>query len=239
MALLTAQDIYSRVTRLFGDEAGIQLTPNDVILWINDALEEIGNQNSNMPPATVQAFVNIPSADATGYSLPASVDGDPLWNSIIQVAIKRDAGSSSYYPLRYLSRLEFSQLAPGADAPVAGSDYSPGDPYFYTVSDLRDRIKIYPESSLTIANGLRIIYAPVASSVSALEDTIPTPPRFRQAVLDFVCYRAYEQDEDWAAADRKLSQFNTKIRQSLDHEVVVNNGVYPRINSVEDELYYG
>jgi hypothetical protein len=237
VALATVQDVYDRVTRLFGDEAGIQLTTNDIFLWINDALEEIGNQNTNMPPETATAYVDIPAADASGYVLPQSLTGDALWTSILQVSVRRSGGSDSYYPLRYLSRLEFSELYPGADAPVAGSDYSPGDPFYYTVSELRDRIKIYPESSLTITDGLKIVYTPVASAVSDLSDVLPVPPRFRQAILDFVRYRAYEQDEDWSAADRMLTMFNTKVQRSIDHETAVNNGVYPRINSVGDEIY--
>lgn len=232
MALSTVDDIYKRVTRLFGDEAGIQLTETDVLNWINDGLEEVHNK---IPGLQAQAayLADLPSAVPQGYLLPVDGGGNPVWLNIQEVAVKRSVGESSYYPVRYITRQEMAEYAPGWD----GDDYSTGIPVYYVLSDDNRYIRLFPESDVTLTDGLRILYTPVSSDVSSLTETIPIHNRFRQSLLDFVMFRAYEQDEDWAASDRKLQSFNMAVSAHLASSSWANESSYPSIRATAEDYY--
>jgi hypothetical protein len=49
---LNVTDIAVRVKRTFGDEAGVQIVDDDIIRWINEAQEEITNDNQGLLEAT-------------------------------------------------------------------------------------------------------------------------------------------------------------------------------------------
>lgn len=232
MALSTVDDIYKRVTRLFGDEAGIQLTEEDILNWINDGMEEIHNKVPSLP-AQSSYLADLPSADAQGYKLPVDGSGSQIWLNIQEVAVKRNVGDASYYPVRYITRQEMAEYAPGWD----GDDYSAGIPVYYVLSDDRDYLRLFPESDVTISDGLRILYTPTSPSVSALADTLPIHSRFRQAVMDFVMFRAYEQDEDWAASDRKLQSFNMAVSAHFDKAGWADESTYPSIRATAEDYY--
>ena len=60
-------DVLTRVRRTFGDEAGIQITQDDVIRWINDAQREAVMQNEGL----LQKVGYVAStADTQEYTLP-------------------------------------------------------------------------------------------------------------------------------------------------------------------------
>ena len=66
MVFATGNQIFARVKRQFGDEAGVQVTADDLIMWLNDAMREAVIQNGS-----VIKFFLVAASQAT-YSCRSS-----------------------------------------------------------------------------------------------------------------------------------------------------------------------
>jgi hypothetical protein len=115
MAALQVQDVKTRVKRTFGDEAGVQVTDADILMWINDAQRNIVRDNDNVLPTVGTANV---VAGQNNYTLPSDLYRvhTVKWNG---------------YNLKSLSWQDFNTKFQGWES--TDSLYSQGQPTFYTL----------------------------------------------------------------------------------------------------------
>src|ERR1700754_1278132 len=125
---MNVEDITTRVQRLFGDEAGVQIDTTDMIRWINDGVRTIlyGNESLLQKIGTADAVAN-----QSQYDLPA----DCL---ILRSINYMGAGDSSYLKLKGLTLNEFDEYMNGWD----GGVYGTGTPIVFMV--YADKITLFP-----------------------------------------------------------------------------------------------
>lgn len=221
-AILQVSDVLSRVRRLFGDADAVQIADTDVINWCNDAQDEIFDQLDDY--AWTEAVMNTVASYDNSYSLPTN------YYKILSVAVKTQASSTSYYQLKKLSLEEANLYAPG----YRGSDWPQGTPQYWTDGPL-NTIRLFPAPDTAITNGLRITYMSGPAALSSVNDVLSVPAYLRNAVVDYVMARCYEQDEDWNSADRKMQAFQDAVRERAERHKEA--GVYPHILvSVDDYI---
>lgn len=217
MTGLTPAAILARVQRLFGDEAEIQVTTADVVMWINDAQRECIMQSENL----LQTSGLLSSvANQRDYTLPTNLY--TLQN--VGYRTNTDAGSS-YYPLRYLSPKAFSEYLPGFD----GNDMGAGTPTFFTRGYVEGKLSLFPIPDFAYANGIQLVYSRYSSDIVDINGTIDLPEYYHQYVLEYCLMKAYEMDENWEASDRKAQYVQSTLDFNNNREAWFGREVYPSV----------
>lgn len=218
---MNVQDVFNRVRRTFGDEAGVQITDADLLRWINDAQLQISIDNESLLEATGTTDIESGVAE---YALPDNM------NILRSLAYKG-------FRLKVLSFQEFNEYIDGFDAPDATNPYGIGVPQVFMV--YANTITLFPTPNETTAAGLKVYYSKHPDSIGTLADALTVPDRYHNAVVDYCLQQSYELDEDMQKADRKQLQFNESVTRMRGQEKWTSQEYYPSITTLPEDETYG
>lgn len=200
----TVADVMKEVKRIFGDESGVQLEDNDIIMFVNDAANEINRRNKiNKATSTSTSVVN-----QQDYTFPAQ--------NILQI-------ESIHYDGQRIPNMSFAQAeeeiianssVPNTGSPVVWYEWG-GKFSFYPVPSTAKPITIYFTAQIV----------PVTIST----DLLPVPDKYYNDIVRFVLQQAYEMDEDWSASQAKAQQFDASLSDAAEEERTAANMTYPVI----------
>lgn len=186
---VTAQSIIRRVAETLNDTTSIRWPVAELVRYLNDAQREVGTYR---PDALVtNATVNL--APGSKQALPS--------NGIKLMDIVRNA-STSQRAVRMTNRQILDAQIPNWHSVTGATEilhfiYDPRDPLVFYV---------YPPAAVSGAS-VYMIYAgtPAAltepadgSTYSAVTGNIGIPDIFANALVDYVLYRAYTKDTEYA-----------------------------------------
>lgn len=222
MAALTVSDIFTRVQRLFGDEAGVQVVEGDVIRWINDAQRECVMQHEGL---LMKEDFEDTVAGTAEYSTPTDC-------FVLNHVSYKDSSSGSYYPLRYLPLQAMNQYAGGWD----GNDYSSGYPQVFT-KDTNDKIILFPRPDKAITSGIKFTYSRYPIDLTDNADAIDLPHYYHSYVEHFCMMKAYEMDEDWESADKKAQLLQSTLDFNNNRESWFGRETYPSVTPMLEDYW--
>jgi len=183
----TAQDVHDYVTRVFGDESGVQLTNADIIRWINDGQLSIADTNHVLPATATMAI----TAGTATYSLTS-------------ITPKIDEIASILLNGRRVGNIPIAQ----AEESISLADpegVEVGAPQFwYTWAG---DITFWPKPGQNYTMTIRYIALP--DEVTQLTDTLSLPDDCFTDIVNYVLVKAYEMDENtelMAAKAQELAQ---------------------------------
>jgi hypothetical protein len=209
----TAGFVTAAVKRQFGDEAGVQITDNDIIRWINEAQQEILSTNRVFKAKAVSNLV----AGTYEYGFPTEnmLDVQSIWVD----GVKIDYMSFQDFEeniLRTDPRREVKQ-APTMWTEWAGS------------------FVFWPTPDTDIANGITVFFTKGPTEVDAVGDLLSVPDTYVNRIIEFCTARAYELDEDYQASSMKLSQFTQGVSSLAEDETMPSVDTYPTITVLRDD----
>jgi hypothetical protein len=202
--------VKAAVTRVFGDESGVQIEDNDIIMWVNDATEEITNRNKILKGTSTLASV----IGQASYTFPAV--------QIHEVeALHYDGG---VLPNMTFAQAEESLVGNGSLMTQAGTPelwYEWGGTFsFWPVPNAVKTITLY--------------YTLRPVRITGMGDTLTIPDKYYQNILNYVLQKAYELNEDWVASQAKGQQFDASVADMGEEERNAQNLTYPVITLVGD-----
>ena len=214
----TVQNVFDYVTRLFGDEAGVQIQLSDILTWINMGQREIFIQNP------------VNKASATISLVKDQQEYDPSSLNILQIQSIWINGN----PIEHKSFQEAEQYIVSQDT----QNVSRGLPVIWW--DWAGNILLYPTPDNNYANYMKVFYLKAATLVAAATDTLSIPDQFFNRLCEYVMSQAYEQDEDSQNSQFKLGQFQQGLDLLAEKEDRVAENYYPVITELyEDNDWYG
>lgn len=206
---ITVDDIFIRVKRTFGDEAGAQIENADILRWANDGQLDIARKTQCIVKTEIYNTtngvyeVNIPPAFL--FFLRATCDG------------------------RLLSPISYQEL--DARYPNRAETYPTGVPEYITF--IGNTMYLYPAPVASGVGNLLVIYAARPAILVNTADNLEIPDRFYETLIRFCLMRAKELDGDWEAArifqksyEEELQGINTELENS-------NDSSYPVIRETE------
>lgn len=206
----TYGELSHEVRRLFGDESGVQLEPGDILRWAIQAQQEIVTRNKVLKDRAVATAV----AGTDTYDFPP-VD-------IYEIASFQMDG----------------QLLPNMDYPDAERRIMAADPdrtetgrplFWFTWGD---KFWLWPKPDKDYQ--LTLLYTRVPTKLTGDDaQVLDLGDEYFPAIVDFVLAKAYEMDEDWQAAQAKLTSFENAINQQGEKERDAADMTYPVIAEVE------
>lgn len=188
----TANDVITRAGVLLGDTAKGRWTDAIFYLWINDGLREIITRRpfahqTRGTVALVQGHRQTTPSDCLAViDIPYVVGGN---------AITR------------MNRLLLDVEDPDWVTSVTG-----GAPIHFDVNpEVPGEFIVYPAQEPTPGRSVAIVYGKEHDAITATANPITIDPRYFNALVDYVVYRAQEEDSDNVAnaarADRSYKQF--------------------------------
>ncbi|MGS2592245.1 phage adaptor protein [Streptomyces hebeiensis] len=218
---MNVEDVVTRVKRIFGDEAGVQITDLDIIRWINDAQNEIVTSNEGLMETTGSADL---IKDQREYDLPPNL------------SVLRGLKASGLR-VKGLSFAEFNEYLDGFSSDNSVFSYGASVPEVFMVWE--GKLTIFPKPSATVTNGLSIYYIRYPNSVGNLADGLTIPLKYHNSVVDFCLKQAYELDEDYQKASFKKGQFDETMMKLNDNNKWTSQEYYPRITTLPEDAEYG
>ncbi len=201
MATITAGNIITKAQIILQDSGGVRWTTDELLGWLNDGQREIATYK---PDASVGNVSFTPEA-GTKQTLPA--DGLTL----IGVTRTMGNGSTPGSAIRLVDKrilddqiTNWHALAP-VDAPT------------HYCFDPRDQkvFYVYPPSTGGASAQFEIIYAKAPDDVADISSAISVDDIYSNALMDYILFRAYSKDVDYAADDGRARSHYEKFVQSM------------------------
>lgn len=206
MATITVSSLLSKASTILQDPTNIRWPQTELLDWLNDAQREIALFKPNV-------FVKNSSVQLTGgtkQSLPS--DGINL------VDVVRNLGGDGLTPgnsIRVVSREVLDAQIPDWHSTAKAN--ATVKHYVYTGTDPKN-FYVYPAQPSTGRGYVEVIY--VASPTDAtINSTITLDDIYVTALLDYILFRAYSKDAEYAANSEAAKMYYQQFTAILTGKV--------------------
>jgi hypothetical protein len=200
-------EIAKRVKRQFGDEAGAQITDEDIIRWINDAQRDLAASNDLLQTTATTKVVR----GQDHYNLPP----DLLTLRSVRVSGRK---------LEPLSNEQAADWAPNTPQQRQGM--------VTHFSTWALKIDLYPIPDYNDTDDLQLYYTRSPIPVATMDDVPELPLQYHNRIVDYCIAHAHELDDNMEAYKFKMQQFQEGALSIAGFDQVVSDK-YPSI-SVSD-----
>lgn len=210
---MNVDDVVKRVQHKFGDEAGTQVTQNDIIRYINDGQKELAYKNE-----ILQAIgnMNIVGGDNT-YPIPS----DLLTLRTLYYDDSR---------LMYLKKTDYDEYI-NRDDPKSVSQ---GIPVIYT--RWANEFYLYPVPAQDLPSGLKLEYTQRPADVSDLTDELSLPLEYHSVLVDYCMQQAYETDENFDGVAMKAQQIDKSMDDLASLQTFPVREYFPTITVLPEDM---
>jgi uncharacterized protein DUF6682 len=215
---MLVSDVIIRVRRVFGDEAAVQVTDEDIIRWINDGQIEIIKHNEGALQKT--AFIDLVANQST-YTLPADL-------MLLRSLRYKYVDMVSYSNLKYQSMQQFDESVDGWD----GTLYNSAKPQFYTVYE--NKAILFPTPDQGLVSGIKVLYNQVPAVVTTTSDSMALPLIYFNTIVRYCMWQASLLDEDLDPATMYRADFQADSNLLVTREQSEAIASYPVI-TIRDE----
>lgn len=218
---MNVQDVITRVRRVFGDEAAVQVTNEDIIRWVNDAQIEVVKHNDAALQKT--AFMNLVATQAS-YTLPADL-------LILRSLRYRYADKPNFFNIRYKNMQQFDEVIDGWD----GSNTTlTSTPMYFT--QYEGQVVLFPAPDQSMTNGLKVLYNQKPADVAIPADNLSLPIIYHNTIFKYCMWQASLLDEDHEPAMMYKSDFQNDMDMLINTETQDPVAVYSTITVLEADM---
>ena len=243
---ITAANIITRVQALLQDDTGIRWPTTELLLWISDAQREICllKPDASSINDIVKLRANTTKQTMSGIELDGT-GNPPTGNRFLRVVrnihttdFADNTGNGAGRSIRLVSRRVLdSQFPDWHDPSVAqGTDaqfVDTGENIKHYVFDEIDpqTFYVFPGVKASASVYVEIVYSGVPADVASASDAIDLPDVFANCITDYVCYRAFSKEADYAAnSQRAISHYNA-FSQALGVKSQGDVGTSPNVTA--------
>lgn len=181
MAVTTVQSLIRKASTILQDAGNVRWAEDELLGWLNQSYQQIVLLRPDA--STKSAMVSL--QNGTRQFIPS--DAARL------IDIPRNQGGAA---IRYLDRSVLDSIEPNWHASSASSVI---EHFLYDANNPREFFVYPPAQGATV----ELVYSFVPSIHSVISDFIRLDDRYAPAILDYMLYRAYQKDADYAANDQR------------------------------------
>ena len=188
---LTGANLISRIQDSLQDTTGVRWTEAELLRYINDAQREV----VNFKPEASAKHVNKGLATGTEQAVP----GLTLIKVVRNVSSNQDAATGGR-AIRLVDSDVLNSIEPDWHNPTVTGDAAHGSVIKHYVFDPDDPKKfyVYPGVKSGLNAYIEIVYSDVPTDLSATSSTIAIDDIYGNALIDYVLYRCYLKDAEFA-----------------------------------------
>lgn len=216
MSTVTTLSIVTKAQTILQDVTGVRWPSSELLSWLNDGQREV----VLFKPNSYVKNVAVKLVSGTKQSLPA--DGIQL------IDIVRNMGAGGVTPGRSI-RITMREIL---DAQVSNwHDDSIADivvkHYVYSQFDPKT-FYVYPPQPTVNQGYVELIYG-ASPADTTLIGTISIDDIYQSILLDYVLYRAYSKDTEYAADENRAAFHQAAYLASLTGKAKVETGLNPNL----------
>lgn len=198
MGSITGTEIADRARVVLQDttSGGVRWLDAELLDWINDSQREI----VLVKPEASSVITNITCVTGTKQNIPS--DGIRL------LSVIRNVGGKS---VRLVNRAIMDSENPDWHNVTASATTD----HFIYDEDAPTVFYVYPPQPASGQGDLEINYSQSPTDLSVLGDTIYLPDIYANAMLDYVLYRAYSKDTEYAGNQNRAATHYNMFATSL------------------------
>lgn len=218
---IAAQTIIDRAETILQDTTNIRWPASELVQWFNDAQREIVNFK---PESSVTNTV-LQLAQDTKQTLPSAAI------RLIDVVRNMGSGSTPGSAVRLVMREVLDAQRPDWHTEAGATTIR------HYIFDARNpkNFYVYPKPSTGTVN-LEVVYsvAPtdVTESGGTVSGNLALDDIYSNAVLDFILYRAYSKDAEYAQNAQRAAAHFQQFTTSVGARTATDGAVNPNANSV-------
>ena len=217
MATVTVNSVIAKAQTILQDTTGIRWPDAELLGWLNDGQREIVLYKPN-------AFVKntpIKLVGGTKQTLPA--DGVQLVDVVRNMGLN---GSTPGRAIRITMREILDSQVPNWHLATASSEVKH---YMYTMLDPKT-FYVYPPQPDTNQGYAELIYG-AAPTEASLGGTITLDDIYQTILVDYILYRAYSKDTEYAADQNRAAAHQSAYIAALTGKAKVEAGVNPNMTA--------
>jgi|TARA_X000001388_G_scaffold68162_1_gene55828 hypothetical protein len=228
---LTGANIITRVQDTLQDTTSVRWPEAELLRYINDAQREI----VNFKPGASSKTANMQLVTGTLQSLPT--EGLRLIK-VTRNMSDASGGATGARAIRLVNSDILNTQEPDWNNPSVSGDAAHGTTVKHYVFDDDDPRKFYVYPGVAGNAYVEIVYSKSPTDLSSASSTIDVDDIYGNAIVDFVLYRAYMKDAEYAANSQRAGQhyqlFTASIGQGGQSQMLVdpNNDPVSNIGSV-------
>lgn len=217
MGTLTAQSIIDKAATILQDATNVRWTSNELLGWLNDGQRQIALMR---PDASVTTG-NVTLVSGTKQSLPAG--GLRLLDVVRNMGV---GGATAGDAVRLVDREILDTQVPGWHYTTASTTIK------HFIFDGRNPkvFYVYPPATGTSPT-VEAIYSVSPSDVAAAGNTITLDDIYQNPLLDWVLYRAFSKDAEYAANEELAKKHVSAFMAALGAKTEVDIATSPNKNA--------
>lgn len=223
---ISASSIVRRATDIIMDNTSVRWPANELVRWLNDAQREVIIAR----PDAINKTTTATLAAGSRQNLD-SMSLTPAPAKLIEIT-RNMAATSAKKAVRLVPRQILDAQTPGWHSIPGTVDilhymFDPRDPKTFYV---------YPPALATAQ--LEIMYSGVPTDITepadgaiytAVTGNLSVPDIYANAILDYVLYRAYSKDSEFAGNEQRSQIHYTAFANSLGMEIKATLAVQPQM----------
>ena len=192
---LTGTNLLSRIRDTLQDTTSVRWTESELLNYINDAQREI----VNFRPESSATTATITLVAGTKQSLPAA------GLRLIKVVRNMSAASNGTgkRSIRIVEIDILNSQEPDWHDPDVVGDAAHGAIVKHYIFDEDDPRNFYVYPGVSGNSYVEIVYSAAPTDLSAASDTISVDDIYANAIIDFVLYKAYLKDSEYAGNQQR------------------------------------
>jgi len=193
MGTLTGANLISRIQDTLQDTTGVRWTEAELLRYINDAQREVVNFN----PAAAADHSNVQLATGTEQSIP---DVAMCLIKVVRNMSATGGSATGKKAIRLVDEDILNSIEPNWHDPTVTGDAAHGSVikhYIYDPDDPR-RFYVYPGVKSGSNAYVELVTARNPTDLSSTSSTIYIDDVYGNALVDYVLYRCYMKDAEFA-----------------------------------------
>ena len=225
MGTLTGANLISRIQDTLQDTTGVRWTEAELLRYINDAQREV----VNFKPQASADHSNVQLATGTEQSIP------DVALSLIKVVRNMSATGGSATgkkSIRLVDEDILNSIEPDWHDPTVTGDAAHGSVikhYMFDPDDPR-RFYVYPGVKSGLNAYVELITSRSPTDLSATSSTIYIDDIYGNALVDYVLFRCYMKDSEFAGNAQRASQHYQLFLNSVSSGISSKNLINPNFD---------
>jgi len=220
---VTVQSVIDRVQTILQDTTGIRWpVVTELVLFVNDAQREI----ALIKPDASAVNATVTLATGTKQEIPAA------GNRLLRVVRNMSAasGGTGKRSVRLVSREVLDAQTPDWHDPTVSGDAAHTAVIKHYIYDEQNPRNFYVYPGVAGNSFIEIIYSSNPSTV-AQADNLSIPDIFANAVMDYVLFRAYTKDAEYAGNNQRASTHYNLFIASVTGKAQIDAITSPNVDS--------
>lgn len=200
MGTLTGTNIIDRARLTLQDSSGVRWTDAELLIYINDAQREI----VNFRPEATATHANLQLSTGTEQTLPS---GGLRLIKVTRNMSGTASDATGAKSIRIVEEDLLNSIEPDWHDPTVTGSSAHGSiikNYLFDPDDPK-KFYVYPGVASGSNAYVELIYSKLPTNLSSVSSTIDLEDTYGNAILNFVLYRAYLKDAEFAGNQQRTA----------------------------------